>query len=73
VYNKLPNGKFQLVAVEYGVPIDPQHPDVPPAGFTGAADEWDFNTLNLGLWTLHAWVWKTNPNGVFAMTNPNVP
>ena len=73
VYNKLPNGKFELVAVEYGVPIDPQHTNVPPAGFTGDADVWDFNTLNLGLWTLHAWVWKTNPAGVFKMENPIVP
>jgi hypothetical protein len=76
VYNKLPNGNFQLVAVEYGVPIDfanPANTNVPPAGFTGNADEWDFNTLGLGLWTLHAWVWKTNPDGVFKMMNPNVP
>ena len=76
VYNKLPNGSFQLVAVEYGVPIDfanPANTNVPPAGFTGDADEWDFNTLGLGLWTLHAWVWKTNPDGVFTMMNPIVP
>lgn len=73
VYNKNPNGKFELVAVEYGVPIDFQHPDVAPAGFTGDGDEWDFNTLGLGLWTLHAWVWKTNPDGVFTMENPIVP
>ncbi|HEV8271152.1 MAG TPA: hypothetical protein VGQ04_07570 [Chitinophagaceae bacterium] len=73
VYNKLPNGNFELVAVEYGVPIDFQHTDIPPAGFTGDADEWDFNTLGLGLWTLHAWVWKTNPDGVFKMMNPIVP
>ena len=73
VYNKNPNGNFELVAVEYGVPIDFQHPDVPPTGFTGDADEWDFNTLGLGLWTLHAWVWKTNPDGVFKMMNPIVP
>jgi len=73
VYNKNANGSFELVAVEYGVPIDFQHPDIPPTGFTGGADEWDFNTLGLGLWTLHAWVWKTNPDGVFKMMNPIVP
>lgn len=73
VYNKNANGNFELVAVEYGVPIDFQHPDIPPTGFTGGADEWDFNTLGLGLWTLHAWVWKTNPDGVFKMMNPIVP
>jgi len=73
VYNRLPNGRFELVAVEYGVPIDFQHPDIQPAGFTGEADDWDFNTLGLGLWTLHAWVWRTNPDGVFTMMNPIVP
>ena len=72
VYNKKDNGNFELVAVEYGVPIDPQSPDTPPEGFSGTADEWDFNTLNSGWWTLHAWVWKNNPDGIFNMTNPTV-
>jgi hypothetical protein len=72
VYNKKANGNFELVAVEYGVPIDPQSPDTPPEGFTGKADEWDFNTLNSGWWTLHAWVWKDNPDGIFKMTNSTV-
>ena len=26
----------------------------------------------LGLWILHVWVWKLNPNGVFNDINPNV-
>jgi hypothetical protein len=26
----------------------------------------------LGLWILHVWVWKLNPNGVFDDINPNV-
>jgi hypothetical protein len=26
----------------------------------------------LGLWILHVWVWKLNPNGVFNDVNPNV-
>ncbi len=72
VYNPDASGKFQLVAVEYGVPIDPANPITPPAGFTGDDDEWDRNTLNTGLWTLHAWVWKFNPDGVFKMMNPDV-
>lgn len=25
------------------------------------------------IWTLHAWVWKDNPAGIFYPTNPNVP
>jgi hypothetical protein len=72
VYNKKNNGNFELVAVEYAVPIDPQSPNTPPEGFTGNDDMWDFNTLNTGWWTLHAWVWKNNPDGVFNMTNPLV-
>ena len=27
---------------------------------------------NLGVYVLHAWVWKYNPNGVFADFNPRV-
>jgi hypothetical protein len=72
VYNKRKNASFELVAVEYAVPIDPQSPHTPPEGFTGNADEWDFNTLNTGWWTLHAWVWKFNPDGVFKPMNPLV-
>jgi hypothetical protein len=72
VYNKRKNGSFELVSVEYAVPIDPQSPHTPPQGFTGTADEWDFNTLNTGWWTLHAWVWKFNPDGVFKPMNPLV-
>jgi hypothetical protein len=26
----------------------------------------------LGLWILHVWVWRLNPNGVFDDVNPNV-
>ena len=72
VYNKTENGRFELLAVEYAIPIDRQHPDIAPEGFTGHDDEWDFNTLNTGWWTLHAWVWKNNPDGVFKPMNPDV-
>jgi len=72
VYNKDEDGNFELLAVEYAVPIDHQHENTPPAGFTGDDDEWDFNTLNTGWWTLHAWVWENNPDGVFKPMNPSV-
>jgi hypothetical protein len=72
VYNKRENGSFELLAVEYAIPIDQQHPDIAPEGFTGNDDEWNFNTLNTGWWTLHAWVWKNNPDGVFMPMNPDV-
>lgn len=70
VYNKKHNGQFELVAVEYAVPIEIT-PNQAPAGFTGSADVWDRNTT-FGLWLLHAWVWRYNPAGVFNPTNPLV-
>jgi hypothetical protein len=72
VYNKKDNGRFELVAVEYAVPIDWSMPNTPPEGFTGGEDQWNFNTLNTGWWTLHAWVWQFNPDGVFMPINPDV-
>ena len=69
VYNKRQDGGFNLVAVEYAVPLNQSlHA---PTGFTGTHDVWDHNTA-FGLWTLHAWVWKDNPDGVFSPMNPYV-
>jgi len=62
-------GKWHLVAVEYAVPLGMSAQA--PAGFTGSADVWDHNT-GFGLWLLHAWVWKPNPDGMFAPFNPDV-
>jgi len=72
VYNKKDNGNFELVAVEYAVPMSSLPLHVAPEGFTGSDDEWNENTLNTGWWTLHAWVWKNNPDGVFKPMNPAV-
>jgi len=69
VYNKRQDGGFNLVAVEYAVPLD-QSVNA-PRGFAGSHDVWDHNT-GFGLWTLHAWVWKDNPDGIFSPMNPNV-
>jgi hypothetical protein len=70
VYSEGPGNKLKLVAVEYAVPLD-QSVNA-PAGFTGDGDEWTPNTT-FGLWLLHAWVWKDNPDGVFNPTNSQVP
>ena len=42
-----------------------------PVGFVGHADEWDANQ-DFQLWTLHAWVFEFNQDGVFAPFNPRV-
>ena len=62
-------GKRRLVAVEYAVPLDLSRKA--PQGFEGPADVWTRNT-DFGLWTLHAWVFEFNPDGVFAAYNPRV-
>lgn len=62
-------GPRRLVAVEYAVPF--ALADRAPAGFAGKADAWSANTA-FQLWTLHAWVFEFNPDGVFAPNNPRV-
>jgi len=63
-------GPRRLVAVEYAVPF--ALADKAPAGFAGKADAWSANAA-FELWTLHAWVFEFNPDGVFAAYNPRVP
>ena len=71
VYSQNPcSGKLELVAVEYAVPLALSAKA--PKGFIGNADHWDVNS-QFSLWTLHAWVWEHNPDGVFADLNPRVP
>ncbi len=62
-------GKRKLVAVEYAVPLSLSKR--PPQGFIGRADEWDANQT-FQLWTLHAWLFEYNTDGVFAPMNPRV-
>ncbi len=63
-------GKRKLVAVEYAVPFALSKRA--PTGFIGRADEWDANQT-FQLWTLHAWLYEFNTDGVFAPFNPRVP
>lgn len=67
VYEPQKNGRMRLVAVEYAVPIAAWG-EVAPAlhGVTFHRND------GLGLWVLHAWIWKNNPEGVFADWNPTV-
>jgi hypothetical protein len=58
--------QLSLVAVEWvevGAASDPAP--------TLLGEEFHFNS-NLGVWALHAWIWRDNPDGVFADFNPEV-
>jgi hypothetical protein len=70
VYSPNPAGRLELVAVEYAVPLGLSANA--PGGFQGSGDEW-FANQQFQLWTLHAWVWRDNPDGVFHATNSRVP
>ncbi len=62
--------RLQLVGVEYAVPFAC---GAAPEGFTGDADEWEAEVGGPPVWTLNAWIWRHNPNGIFASVNPLVP
>ena len=67
------SGGMELVAVEYGYPIDDlNNPPPAPEGFSGDDDIWKIDT-EFSLWTLHAWVVMDNPDGIFAPMNPSLP
>jgi hypothetical protein len=70
VYKEEPGGRLTLVALEYAVPL--KLSETAPAGFPGGKDGW-FADQRFQLWTLHAWVWRENPDGIFHSTNRLVP
>ena len=68
VYEKMADGSVRLNGVEYVVPIAAWTSDQPPS-LMGQS----FKRANgLGIWYLHAWIWKPSPSGVFADWNPDV-
>ncbi|WP_420628985.1 hypothetical protein [Candidatus Leptofilum sp.] len=71
VYSTGQNGRLQLGAVEYVVPAaawDAAGHSEPPQLF---GHHFHFNE-SLGVYALHAWIWKHNPAGMFEDWNPNV-
>jgi hypothetical protein len=59
-------GSLKLVAVEYLMPMS----------FSATAPTFLGQTMipnhDLGLWTLHAWIWRDNPISIFETYNSNV-
>jgi hypothetical protein len=62
--------ELTLVAVEYLVPISFDQPHLFGHAFHPAY--LPHGGPALGLWELHAWVWRHNPLGMFADYNPRV-
>ena len=68
VYEKMPDGHFQLNGVEFLVPISAWKSTEPPRIMGQALTKSD----PIGLWYLHVWTWKPSPSGLFAPWNPDV-
>jgi hypothetical protein len=76
VYERMPDGRLQLAALEYVVlqgGWDAAH-GAPPSLFgekfmlTPADNRYGLPAF----YSLHAWIWKDNPTGMFSMWNPSV-
>ena len=68
VYERGRDGSYALVGVEYAVPIDAWVEEEPPS----IMGESLRRSERLGIWYLHVWVWRENPQGLFADWNPAV-
>ena len=65
IYEPSANGRPKLVGAEFAVINMGQ----PAPRFMGATFQ---SEDEFGVWALHAWVWRPNPDGMFAETNPRV-
>jgi len=65
IYEPAKNGTLHLVGVEFAVLNTGQNPPT----FLGATFQ---REDEFGVYALHAWVWRNNPEGLFAETNPRV-
>jgi hypothetical protein len=68
VYEKMPDGTFQLNGVEFLVPISAWKSPEPPRIMGQDLTKVD----SIGFWFLHVWTWKPDPSGLFAPWNPDV-
>lgn len=68
VYEKRPDGSFQLNGVEFYVPTSAWKSAEPPR----IMGQNLMTAPGLGFWFLHVWVWKRSPSGLFSVWNPDV-
>lgn len=65
VYEVGNDGKLNLIAVEWIVPGTGNALETPQV----YGRDFHYNQT-LGVWVLHAWIWKNNPSGMFSDWNP---
>jgi hypothetical protein len=69
LYERHPDGRYELNGVEYIVPYRVWPRDSAAPKIMGLELE---RADDLNLWYMHMWAWKTNPSGLFAPYNPTV-
>lgn len=68
MYEPASDGELKIVGVEYVVPFDQWTAPNPPQLFGRAFAR---NEM-FKVWALHMWIWRDNPDGLFASWNPAV-
>ena len=74
VYAQQPSGELRLVAVEWITFVSAWHGagNAAPPGLFGHEFHVNPTLLAEPFYLLHAWIWKNNPDGMFADWNPKV-
>jgi hypothetical protein len=68
LFERQKGGGMQLVGVEYIIPFSAWTSQDPPE----LLGQTFVRNLTFNVWALHVWIWKANPNGIFADWNPRV-
>ena len=68
MYEPMPDGKLELVAVEYITFKGPAALEGHLFNFNSAPNRYGLDPF----YELHVWAWKKNPTGTFVDNNPNV-
>lgn len=71
LYAPMEDGSMEFQGVEYIIPAELWESEEPPQ-FLGRQLHFNPNVGPHGIWALHVWVGKENPNGVFEDWNPDV-
>lgn len=72
VYESAPDGGLKLVAVEWIVRGPNTNPPGVPTAPSVLGMPMHILVPAVGFWIKHAWIWKSNPAGMFADWNPEV-
>lgn len=68
VYEPSTTGRPKLVGAEFAIPFalwtSPEPPEFQGAQFQAEEE--------FGVWGLHIWAWRHNPEGMYAEANPNI-